>query len=177
MDGSANHLQAIHNKFNFLIDQGRLKAVQAMVTAENINDLISEHLPGAVDLLSIDIDRNDYWVWQAIEVIKPRLVVAEYNATIRPPVAVTVTYDAAARWRGGNYFGASLSALEKLGKQKGYSLVGCSFSGSNSFFVRDDLLEDRFSAPYTAENHYEPPRYHVWLSAGHRKDFGPFVEV
>jgi len=75
------------------------------------------------------------------------------------------------------FFRTCLSAFEKLGKQKGYSLVGCSFSGSNAFFVRDDLLQDKFSAPFSAENHYEPPRYHVWLTAGHRRDFGPFEQV
>jgi hypothetical protein len=92
-------------------------------------------------------------------------------------VSVTVKYDPNGRWNGSNYFGASLSAFVKLGNAKGYSLVGCSFSGSNAFFVRNDLLGDKFCAPYTAENHYEPPRYHVWLTAGHRRDFGPFEAV
>ena len=177
MDGSPRHLKSINDKFGFMIESGQLTAVRAMIDAENINDLIENHIGTRVDLLSIDIDRNDYWVWKAIDVIQPRLVVAEYNATIRPPVAVSVKYDPSARWRGGNYFGASLSAFEKLGREKGYSLVGCSYSGSNSFFVRDDLLNDHFCAPFTAENHYEPPRYHVWLPGGHRRDFGPFVHV
>ena len=177
MDGSANHLKFINEKFKHLINKNQLVAVQAMINAENINDLISDNIGTEVDLLSIDIDRNDYWVWKALNVINPRVVVCEYNATIRPPVAVTVEYDPRARWDGSNYFGASLSALEKLGNQKGYSLVGCSFSGSNAFFVRNDLLGNLFSQPYTAENHYEPPRYHVWLTAGHRRGFGPFVNV
>ena len=177
LDGSANHIKSIHQKFDFLINDGRLKAVPAMVNAENINDLISQNIDTEVDLLSVDIDYNDYWVWKAINVISPRVVVAEYNATIRPPVSVAVTYDPNGRWGRGNYFGASLSAFEKLGKEKGYSLVGCSFSGANAFFVRNDLVGDKFSAPFTAENHYEPPRYHVWLTAGHRADFGPFQQV
>jgi len=177
MDGSINHIKSINKKFDFLLENGQLRVVQAMINAENINSLIKDNIEGDIDLLSIDIDQNDYWVWKAIDVISPRVVVAEYNATIRPPVAVTVKYDPDARWNGSNYFGASLSALEKLGSEKGYALVGCSFSGSNSFFVRNDLLEDKFCAPYTADNHYEPPRYHVWLTAGHRRDFGRFEAV
>jgi hypothetical protein len=59
--------------------------------------------------------------------------------------------------RYGN--GASLKALEQLGSEKGYSLVGCNLSGVNAFFVRNDLLKDAFSAPYTAEHHFEPFRY------------------
>lgn len=177
MDGSSGNVAFMREKFDFLIAEKQLAVVRAMIDAENINGLISENIGQQVDLLSIDIDRNDYWVWKAIDVIQPRLVVIEYNATIRPPVAVTVKYDAKARWNGTNYFGASLSALEKLGRDKGYSLVGCTFSGANAFFVRDDLLGDHFCTPFTAENHYEPPRYHVWLTAGHRADFGPFVSV
>ena len=177
MEGSANHVKSIRKKFDFLIDEGQLRVVHAMIDAENINTLIGENVEENVDLLSIDIDRNDYWVWKAIDVIQPRVVVVEYNATIRPPIAVTVKYDAKARWNGSNYFGASLSALEKLGVKKGYSLVGCSFSGSNAFFVRNDLVQDKFCEPFSALNHYEPPRYHVWFSAGHRRDFGPFEMV
>ncbi|MBX2868829.1 MAG: hypothetical protein KTR18_09150 [Acidiferrobacterales bacterium] len=177
MDGSPRHLKSINSTFRHMIEAGQLAAVQAMINAENINELISTHTNGEIDLLSIDIDRNDYWVWKAISGISPRVVVVEYNATIRPPISVTVKYDASARWNGSNYFGASLSAFEKLGKEKGYSLVGCSYSGSNAFFVRDDLIADRFCAPFTAENHYEPPRYHVWLPGGHKRGFGEFEPV
>ena len=177
MDGSPQYIKSIHERFDFMIETGQLTAIQAMINAENINDLISNHIGNKVDLLSIDIDRNDYWVWKAIDVIQPRVVISEYNATIRPPISVTVKYDPEARWNGTNYFGASLGALEKLGREKGYSLVGCNYTGSNCFFVRDDLVGDRFCAPFTAENHHEPPRYHVWLPSGHQKSFGPFEQV
>jgi hypothetical protein len=70
-------------------------------------------------------------------------------------------------WDGTQNFGASLKALEKLGARLGYGLVGCDFTGVNAFFVRDDLLADKFAAPYTAENHYEPPCYHYLHRRGH----------
>ncbi|HMB02323.1 MAG TPA: hypothetical protein VKP69_01120, partial [Isosphaeraceae bacterium] len=60
----------------------------------------------------------------------------------------------------------SLKALEELGTKKGYSLVGCNISGVNAFFIRNDLLDDHFAAPYTAENYYEPPRNDLFLHDG-----------
>jgi hypothetical protein len=50
-----------------------------------------------------------------------------------------------------------------LGNRKGYALVGCNITGANAFFVRRDLVQDRFCARFTAENHYEPPRYSLFL--------------
>jgi hypothetical protein len=82
------------------------------------------------------------------------------------------------QWDGTSYAGASLEALVKLGREKGYRLVGCSFSGANAFFVRDDLGEGKFLEPATAEEHYEPPRYFMAaLLAGHRARPGPYITV
>ena len=136
-------------------------------------------MSGEIDFLSIDIDSNDYWVWQAIDVINPRVVAIEYNATLRPPMSVVVPYRADAEWDGSNYYGASLEALVKLGARKNYRIVGCSIAGVNAFFVRADLAGDRFIEPATAEEHYEPPRHYFYLlpSGGHRSRPGPFVTV
>lgn len=158
LDGSADHVADVQENYAEIIDAGRLEIREAMVTAENIDSLIKPASGAEVDLLSIDIDYNDYWVWRALT-LRPRVIVIEYNATIRPPVAVTTPYDPTRSWDKTSFYGASLSALEKLGREKGYSLVGCCYSGVNAFFVRDDLIGDKFCAPFTAENHYEPPRY------------------
>ena len=114
---------------------------------------------GEIDLLSIDIDFNDYWVWKAIEAVDPRVVVIEYNAGLRPPLSLTVPYQPNRSGDGTNFFGASLEALVRLGAAKGYRIVGCNISGSNAFFVREDLCADHFVEPATAEEHYEPPRH------------------
>ena len=161
------------------LGSGALTLRQSMVNVENINGLIEQAgLLGEVDVLSIDIDFNDYWVWQTIEVVKPRLVVIEYNATLRPPLSLVVPYQAAAQWDGTNYFGASLEALVRLGRTKGYSIVGCNFAGANAFFVRDDLCGDHFVQPATAEEHYEPARYYfASLNVGHPARVGPYVTV
>src|SRR5207249_8244926 len=100
----------------------------------NVNTLFERAgFSGEIDLLGIDIDYNDYWVWKAIEVVQPRVVVIEYNATLRPPLSLTVPYAPTASWNGSNYYGASLEALVRLGRTKGYRLVGCSMSGINAF--------------------------------------------
>ena len=155
-----------------------VRVVGRYITVENADAVIAELAEGEeVDLLSIDVDTIDYWLWQAISTVKPRLVVIEYNATWPPFMRKTVAHDPAMQWDGSNFSGASLGALEALGRKKGYCLVGCSLAGVNAFFVREDLVGDKFCAPFTAENHYEPPRYDLAASFGHRAGMGPWVDV
>ena len=179
LDGSQGHVAQIQMNFAAFLNDGRLRVLQSFITAENINSLIQQGgFTGNIDLLSIDIDNNDYWVWKAIETVKPRAVVIEYNATLRPPLSLVVPYNPAGLWNGSNYFGASLEALVRLGRDKGYRLVGCSIGGANAFFVQDAIAGDLFLDPPTAEEHYEPPRYFFGLmTAGHRAHPGPFVSV
>jgi hypothetical protein len=127
--------------------QYNLKAVAAFITKDNVNDLFRKNgLQGEIGLLSIDIDGNDYWVWQAIDSVNPAIVVAEYNHRFGPEKAVTVPYDEkffrTEAHYSNVYFGASLRALVNLGKQKGYSFVGCNKIGANAFFIREDLRPD-----------------------------------
>jgi hypothetical protein len=124
-----------------------LKADCAFITKENINELlISNGVAGDIGLLSIDIDGNDYWVWQEIEVILPRIVVIEYNFRFGTDKALVVPYDPNFVRQKAHYsmvyFGASLKALVNLGKKKGYSFVGCNKNGVNAFFVRTDIVKD-----------------------------------
>ena len=124
--------------------------VNAWVTAENVNQLITEHgSNGAIDLLSIDIDGNDYWVWKAIETITPRIVVIEYQDILGPERSVTIPYDPGfsksdytENATDNNYVGASLRAMVKLGTAKGYRLVAINAYGFNAFFVREDVACD-----------------------------------
>jgi hypothetical protein len=119
---------------------------QAWVTAENVDDLIASHgFSGEIDLLSLDIDGNDYWIWKAITVVQPRVVVLEYNGIWRAEHAVTVPYDPTFRLdfsRTPYYCGASLGAFAKLGATLGYRFVGACRSQINAFFVRNDVGAD-----------------------------------
>ena len=125
-------------------DSERLRCLECWLTPENINQVLGDAgFRGEIDLLSLDIDGNDYWMWKAIDVIRPRLVIAEYNASLGVDAPLITQYDASfnrfAMHPFGWYYGASLPALERLGSAKGYRLVGCESSGLNAFFVRSDL--------------------------------------
>lgn len=157
----------IRNNFCNVIQNGKLVVAEEYITKENINVLFEKyHQTGEIDLLSIDIDGNDYHVWQAIEVVSPRVVVIEYNAKFPPSVDWAMPYCEWHRWDGGDKQGASLLALEKLGRRKGYRLVGTNISGINAFFVREDCQKDLFASKSVREL-YNPPRYYKQFYAGH----------
>jgi hypothetical protein len=142
IDGSSSNIDFI--KSDDIYWRHNLKAECAFITRENINDLICRNgITGEIGLLSVDIDGNDYWVWEAIDVVSPAVVVVEYNSRFGPERAVSVPYDAGfVRSRAHHsaiYYGASLAALCLLGKRKGYSFVGCNAAGNNAFFVKSDL--------------------------------------
>ena len=139
------------------------KFVHAWITAENINDLIASNgFSGEIDLLSLDIDGVDYWIWKAIEAINPRVVVMEIQAVWGCEASVTVPYrpDFKAEFINGFgiYCGASLPAFVKLGKEKGYRLVGCQRYAFNAFFIRDDVGRDQFPE-IAAEKCFSHPFY------------------
>ena len=108
------------------------------VKAENINQIISRHgIQGEIDLLSIDIDGNDYWVWKAIECVQPRIVIIETHIEFGHN-NIVVPYDPDYCYPGKHpqYHGASPLAMINLGKTKGYRLVGTNNYGFNFIFVR-----------------------------------------
>lgn len=136
------------------------------ITAENIESLFAKyHVPQEFDLLSIDLDLNDYWVWKAVVNYSPRVVVIEYNASIPITEKKMVMYDPEGIWDGTNYFGASLLAMDSLGKTKGYTLVACDSKGVNAFFVRNDFSK-RF-ARRTIDEIYRPPGYGEYINGVH----------
>jgi hypothetical protein len=142
MDGSSEHIQNIHKQEIYW--RYELEAKCAFIDRDNINKLIKDAgFIGEIGLLSIDIDGNDYWVWQALDVVQPAIVVCEYNAVFGDNYALTVPYkpdfQRTQAHHSNLYFGASIRALIKLGQQKGYQFVGTSSTGCNAFFVRNDL--------------------------------------
>jgi hypothetical protein len=124
-----------------------IDARTAFIDRDNINGLIRDAgIEGDIGLLSIDIDGNDYWVLEAVDVVSPRILALEYNATFGPEAAVTVPYDPAFV-RGEKhwtwlYWGASLAALTAKAGEKGYALVAVNRAGNNAFYVRRDVLGD-----------------------------------
>lgn len=125
---------------NLLGANPQVTFVQSYVTADKINNLLRKYgMTGEIDLMSIDIDSVDYWLLDALEACSPRLLIMEYNALFGPVRAVTVPNERPPADRPKGYSGASLAALEKLARKKGYRLVFCEEMGVNAFFVRNDL--------------------------------------
>ncbi len=151
IEGNRAHVESAREFYRTMIPD-RLDAVMSVnlwVTRDNVDPTLAQHgISGPIDLLSIDIDGNDYWVWHDIESIDPRVVVIEYNASFGPERSVTVPYRADFAKReyheDGTYHGVSLEALTRLAKRKGYSLIGCESYGNNAFFVKDSELGDKF---------------------------------
>jgi len=135
---------------------------QAWITRDNINDLLrSVGATGEVDLLSIDMDGNDYYIWKAIDVIKPRLCVFETHNIIPGDRSLTIPYDPAFTcWdkKGAeqDFRSVSLAAMKKLSEAKGYRMIGGHRMGFNVFFLRNDVAPDLFPAVSIAEVHDNP---------------------
>ncbi|MBT5115742.1 MAG: hypothetical protein HOM27_06685 [Candidatus Marinimicrobia bacterium] len=179
IDGDSKNIKAIQNKFSFLQDSGRLRTKLAWIDKDNIDSLIQNFgLPQEVDLLSLDIDGNDYHVLENIVFLNPRAIVLEYNARLPPPVKWVMAYDQYHTKTNTDYFGASLKSFEYLLNKRGYCLVGCNISGVNAFFVRKDLVKEHFHSNCSAENHYEDLK--IWLLSafgpGNGPDFGPYED-
>jgi hypothetical protein len=158
-------------------DAPGIRTAHSLVTSQNIEDLLAANaVPADFDVLSIDIDGNDYWVWSAIRRWKPRLVAIEYNAAYPPPQKWVMKQNPDHVWDGTTYYGASLTSLATLGREKGYALVATNSTGVNAFFVRADLIaSDRF-LDSAVHYHYSAPAYGP-QGHGHPPGDGPFLEV
>jgi len=137
----------------------RVRTVQATVGPENIDELLgAAGVPREIDVLSIDVDGIDYWIWDAIEAVEPRIVVVEYNSALDPTRRVTKPKDAREKWDETDYFGASLGALSSLAERKGLRLAYTDLSGANAFFVREGLTT---GLPAPDEVEARAPNYHL----------------
>jgi hypothetical protein len=131
----------------------------AAITAENVNDVFAAAgVPQTFDLLSIDIDGNDLWVWKALA-HEPRVVIIEYNPVWGVKKSRTVSYDAARQWDGTVYYGASVAALATLGAQKGYDLVAA--TKSNLLFAPTGLMPQLDVRTIPKPRKVKPPDPHA----------------
>jgi len=166
MEANADLCGRIRRVFAAPLAEGRLELKETSVTAENIDALVAGSraaAAGEIDLLSIDIDGNDYHVLKSIRSARPRVIVIEYNGKFPPPMDVVPPYDPALAWDGSDYCGSSLQAIAGLAARRGYRLVGTNITGANAFFVRADLAGDLFAEPDVAAL-FNPARF--WLSPG-----------
>ena len=119
----------------------RVRTGRERVTADSVQAVFARYgVPERFDVLSIDIDGNDFWVWQALTRLRPRVVVAEYNAHLPLHRRLVMPRDDGFEWEGNDYHGASLGALRHLGAEKGYELVHTDSNGVNAFFVESEAV-------------------------------------
>ena len=165
-----------------------IKLVNSFITKKNINKIIKKNFKKEVDLLSIDIDGNDFWVWEEINCINPRLVVIEYNSFFGSEISCTIPYNPKFIWyyeKKRPYYGASLKALEKLGRKKKYTLVGVDKNGVNAFFVRNDLaknvnLKSKKSEDVFIDNKREIrniSNYTIWQKRVLNNELGDLIKI
>ncbi len=165
-------------------DTSNVALVQATLQPDSVERVFADAgVPVDLDLLSIDIDGNDYWVWRALERYRPQVVVIEYNPYYAPPERWVMKFNPEHAWDGSTYYGASLESLCALGKQKGYELICCDKNGNNAFFVERSLYE-RFGLESNAPQVlYRPAMYKVrfigknTFVTGHPYRYGPGEEL
>jgi len=143
IDGSVENIASIKRSAEYW--RYDLRADASFITRDNINDIITRNgLSGDLGLLSVDIDGNDYWVWEAITCLNPCIVVAEYNSLFGSEAKLSTPYKddfvRSVADQTNMYYGASIAALDHLAQVKGFSLVAGNSAGNNVFFVRNDLL-------------------------------------
>ena len=174
IDADRRSYEACRQHFGWAIGEGRLTSVHHHLTPGNINRVIGENAAskGPIDLLSVDVDGNDYHLFEALEVVEPRVCVLEYNGYVPPPVLWVMAYAEQHSYDSSGYFGASLKSLEILAKAKGYTLVGCNLVGLNAFFVKSELVADKFAGEGMAEELFQPRRY--WLDRAYATGSVPY---
>lgn len=164
IEGSPESFQKLQAKYQ---DNEKVKTVQAMITVDSLQEILREtQVPEEVDVFSIDIDSNDYWVWQGLTDYRPRIMVVEYNAQMGPDRKLVMPRNDSHEWDGTDFYGASVAALRQLGEEKGYTLVYTDTCGVNAFFVRDDLAEGLPQGDEVALN----PANHFHTGKGHPRD-------
>lgn len=172
IDGSAAYMDSV--KRSELYWRHDITALAAWIDRDNINDLFLESgFRGQIGILSIDIDGNDYWVWERIEAVNPVIVVVEWNSVFGPDHAVSIpyapTFDRATAHYSCLYWGASMAAFESLADRKGYALLGSNKVGNNLFFVRRDRLGSL--QPQTSRSAYVESRFRDSRDAKGRLNF------
>ncbi|MEN9405890.1 MAG: hypothetical protein RLZ12_174 [Bacillota bacterium] len=176
IEGSSKFCQQARSNYHKLGLEAKVSVYNNFITRENIAAIFkAAKIPKEFDFLSIDLDGNDYYVWQALAMYRPRVLVIEYNASYPPPLKWIRPYDPNFAWDGSNNYGASLNKFEELGKSMGYCLLGTEHMGCNAFFIRKDQLLRSGFKELTAREAYNTPKYGTHIDGGH-PPAGPGVQ-
>lgn len=159
MDGNQDAVNTINNSYYYW--KYNLIAKKLWVTKNNINDFIKDNgFNGEIGLLHIDLDGNDYWIWEALESVSPIIFIAEFNSvfSLNPyTVPYSESFYRTSAHHSNLYWGCGLTAICELSSKKGYSFIGCNSAGNNAYFVRNDKLKD--IKPLSPEEGYVKSKY------------------
>jgi hypothetical protein len=160
--------------FNHKLNLKRFCFLKAWMSLENVTNLIREGLESigihALDVLSLDLDGNDYYLAREIlsAGILPKLFILEYNAKFPPPIKWKIEYNADHSWDATDYHGASLALFAELLSEFSYTLVCCNAAtGANAFFVRNEHLSHFADVPKSIEDIFVECRYQLYKRWGH----------
>ena len=158
----------VNQKF---VDNGKIKIRNSLVTAENVNRLMSDlKVPKVIDVLSLDVDLNTYHVWEKLDKTSAKVAIVEYNGFFPADSDWIAEYDPNGWWDGGFNMGAALKPLEELGRKKGYRLVGCDLSGANAFFIKEELANSHFHDTPNLNALFQPAQPFLLNNPEHRTD-------
>ena len=171
IDGSVACCNVAKKNNQKSIQAGKLKIRNSVVTAENINELLTEmKVPENVDVLSLDVDLNTYHVWEKLNKASPLVAIIEYNGFFPSNSNWVAEYDPNKWWDGSFNMGAALKPMEELSKKKGYRLIGCDLSGANAFFIREELAALHFPDSPAIDKLFEPAQPFLLNNPEHRTD-------
>jgi hypothetical protein len=161
IDGSKSNIKRLKNSYFYW--KHHLVAVAKFITKENVEDILAmSGFESDLGILSIDIDGNDFYILEAINEFKPRILICEYNPNFGGARKISIPYKADFYRNSAHYsnlyWGASLAAITFMANKKGYSLVGTNSAGNNAFYVRNDLLNEKLKV-LTVESAYLPSNY------------------
>ena len=140
IDGDAENIRHCVNSSRYW--RYDLTAISEFITKDNINGLLQKSgFPEEVGILSVDIDGNDYWVLNSINVIKPQILICEYNGIFGTDERVSIPYKEDFQRTKAHYsnlyWGMSLGAARYYAENKGYIYLGSNSAGNNAFFVKE----------------------------------------
>lgn len=169
IEGDRTRAAEVSKLFAPFITANRLKILHAFVSAESVNPSSKKRSFRRNSTFSrstsIRIPRT---FGKRSDASSQECPASNITPPFRRPARSKFPMPRTARWDGTNWFGAGLKAIEQIGTSKGLHLVGCDYLGVNAFLVAKDEDMSQFQAPFTAEFHYEPPKYQLTSHTGHR---------
>jgi len=191
-DGMECNTRILREKYNWnglLMDGSNknetINLNQEFITKENIVSLFNKYnVPNNINLLCIDLDFNDFYILhEVLKVYTADIIILEYNSIHKPNEDKVIIYDKDSMWDRTNYFGASLLSYTKLCKKYNYTLVYVEKSGTNAYYIRNDIIRNKNINILNMGNInalYRPPMYSsleeiIYMIFG--RYIGDFIEL